>query len=234
MNPRPIIISSIIAVLFVVAVYLGGKYAIEQGRVEDTHPPRVSRTPRGQVDRETKALATAPSNVNLTQTNNAQETGDTQEPAPAMDNEVNNTKQGAETPTTPSEEASQAVVGISPFGLGPYPEVPADFPNQEIWENVEHLYNTYGPEKIDVSIELKARVRLKLWIEERKNPVGMVMEDGLVCPLYPGLVYVTWEEFVDEDGTVERYARNLSGPSDLISREDYQSISDGAYQRVSL
>ena len=55
----------------------------------------------------------------------------------------------------------------------------------------------------------------------------MVIEDRQVCPLYPDLGYVTWEEFVNDDGTVERYARSLSGPGNLISREDYNAIENG-------
>ena len=38
MNPRPIIITNTIAVLFIVEAYFGGKHVFEQGRVEDTSP----------------------------------------------------------------------------------------------------------------------------------------------------------------------------------------------------
>ena len=48
MNPRPIIVASIIAVLFVVAVYLGSK-SVYEGRIEDTKEPTAEK-PKGQVD----------------------------------------------------------------------------------------------------------------------------------------------------------------------------------------
>ena len=41
MNLKPIVISILCAVLFVAAVYFGGKWVLEQGRVSDFSPDVV-------------------------------------------------------------------------------------------------------------------------------------------------------------------------------------------------
>jgi hypothetical protein len=63
MNPRPIIVACIIAVLFVVAVYLGSK-SVSEGRIEDTKEPTAEK-PKGQVENTpTTPLRDTPTTIN--------------------------------------------------------------------------------------------------------------------------------------------------------------------------
>ena len=227
MNPRPIIVASTIAVLFVIVAYLGGKL-IYQGHIKDTSPPTVSKR---QVD-----------NTPTNNTNNEQQTSDsqstksmprslgaltiTQQPAPVVDTEKANTPTEAETPTTtPTEETSQAVTGISPFGLGPYPEVPPDFPEQNIWEEFEWYYREYGPEIITKEHEILDRVYIKLWTQGDR-PTGVSMKNGLVYPDYSDVIYMTREILYAEDGSIEGYKANLSAPEGVTDEQIDALIDD--------
>lgn len=97
------------------------------------------------------------------------------------------------TPTSQSQEADKEV-RVSPYGFGPYPELPPGFP--------ENYWDTRSRNK---EAELLGRVRIKL-IEQGKNVTGAGMVNGLVYPTIPGTIYVEW----DEVGT-ERYIANIIG-----------------------
>ena len=90
---------------------------------------------------------------------------------------------------------------VSPFGFGPYPELPPDWPMQNIWEELETAYHNGGG---NIEHELINRVLVKLWKRGEKVDSG-VMEDKKVFPLYNDIIYVRWEEDEDEDGTSFRY-----------------------------
>ena len=64
MNPRPVIVASTIAVLFVMAVYFGGRLQLQQERIDD--PPTMSKTKR-PVDNAPKPTA-SPINTPTTDT----------------------------------------------------------------------------------------------------------------------------------------------------------------------
>ena len=125
MNTRPIIITSLCAILFVAAVYFGGRLQLQQERIDDTSPPTMSKTKR-PVDNAPKPTA-SPINTPTTDTTNDQhQTSVTQHPAHTVDTPA----VGVEIPETTPTEASTEQVRMSPFGLGPLPELPADFPHQ--------------------------------------------------------------------------------------------------------
>lgn len=90
---------------------------------------------------------------------------------------------------------------VSPFGFGPYPELPPDWPMQNIWVELETAYHNGGG---NIEHELINRVLVKLWKRGEKVDSG-VMEDKKVFPLYNDIIYVRWEEDEDEDGTSFRY-----------------------------
>ncbi len=90
---------------------------------------------------------------------------------------------------------------VSPFGFGPYPELPPDWPRQNIWEELETAYHNGDG---NIEHELINRVLVKLWKQGEKVDSG-VMEDKKVFPLYSDTIYVRWEEDEDEDGTSFRY-----------------------------
>ena len=86
----------------------------------------------------------------------------------------------------------------SPHGLGPYPEIPSDYPRQDIWDDLEESYNN-GYATIDH--ELIHRVLIKLWKQGKKTDSGVLSDrNGKVYPLYKDTVYVKRREY--EDGSV--------------------------------
>lgn len=106
----------------------------------------------------------------------------------------NNLKPVPNTPTEnikstvskPKEEADVAEdVRVSPFGFGPYPDVPLDFPEQRIFKY------RYG----SAEQELLARVRIKLWKEGiQPDGIGYLVSTGLYYPTVRRTVYVRWGE----------------------------------------
>ena len=69
---------------------------------------------------------------------------------------------------------------VSPFGFGTFPKIPADFPDQNIW-NVVQKRAIYASEETK-KLELLARVRIKLW-EQGKHTKGVIMDPS------SGLIY---------------------------------------------
>jgi hypothetical protein len=59
-NPKPVIIACVCAVLFVVAVYFRGKYVLEQGRVEEFTPSAVSGKKHPTIEVEPEAGDSTP------------------------------------------------------------------------------------------------------------------------------------------------------------------------------
>ncbi len=114
---------------------------------------------------------------------------------------------------------------VSPFGFGPYPEVPPDYPNAPIWERYDYPEGDgeFGSDFMR-SLELINRVLIKLWKQGRRA-TSASMERGLVYPGYPDTVYVTWAYVEEPDGTLSRYASDISsGPDVPLSVHD--TISD--------
>ena len=111
---------------------------------------------------------------------------------------------------------------VSPFGFGPYPEVPLDFPEDPVW--VEDPDYPKGDRVLGSDfmreIELIDRVLIKLWTQGRRATSGE-MSDGLVYPGYPDTVYVTWSYTEEPDGTMTRKASGVSsGPDVPLSVHD--------------
>ena len=102
--------------------------------------------------------------------------------------------------TTKQAETTQPNTGVSPYGFGPYPEIPADFPFPVEWEFPGS----------DADHELMARVAIKLWTQGIET-YGVTMEDGLVYPNYIDTVYVRWGETTDDDDNSIQYIKELGG-----------------------
>lgn len=92
------------------------------------------------------------------------------------------------------------------YGLGPYPEIPPDYPDQNAWDDLEKLYDDgYG----SIGHELIERVLIKYWNQGRKTDSGVYEHhNGKVYPLWKDTVYVEWAELELEDGTTERFLRH--------------------------
>ncbi len=113
-----------------------------------------------------------------------------------------------------SETELSEDVRVSPFGFGPYPEVPADYPAglPPAWTWSEDKRQSYDSATLK-DFELMARVLIKLWKQGDRDFRGVIRDDtnGKVYPLYPDRAYVTWRDLKDENGKVIfRYAGNLT------------------------
>ena len=89
---------------------------------------------------------------------------------------------------------------VSPYGFGPYPEIPEGF----------------GPVKwprSSANHELMKRVRIKLW-EEGIKADGSTMDNGKVYPIIKGIIYVRWKEIDYGNGPVRYLGRFLGDPDD--------------------
>lgn len=116
-----------------------------------------------------------------------------------------------------SEEASAEDVPVSPYGFGPYPEVPDGFP-----ENFRPVWTWSEEKQQDFSgsfrnMELIHRVLIKLWNQGERGWRGAHFDEqnGRVYPLYRDRVYVTrWIEVPVEGGKVVPFpAGGTSGGS---------------------
>lgn len=119
-------------------------------------------------------------------------------------------------------------VRVSPFGFGAYPKIPAIYRDldgvSDIWAYYEELGQT-DPEAARMN-ELGERVLVKLW-NHGLNPTGGTHSKGRFYPNYPNTVYVTWEEDVLEDGTIQRYPTKISGDPSFAAYEAAFIESDG-------
>ena len=119
---------------------------------------------------------------------------------------------------TELEEEDQPV---SPFGFGPFPEVPSDYPDAPVWEDADWPDGdeVFGRDFMR-SMELINRVLIKLWTQGHKVSSGST-HNGLILPHYRNTVYVEWSYLKEPDGTMTRYASQVtSGPDVPVSVHD--------------
>ncbi|MDE0084244.1 MAG: hypothetical protein OXU23_00925 [Candidatus Poribacteria bacterium] len=100
------------------------------------------------------------------------------------------------------EKDSTEEVRISPYGFGPYPDLPPGFP-EDYWDKRSGNKDN----------ELLARVRIKL-VEQGKNVTGAGMLNGLVYPTIPGTIYVEWRW---DEVEKERYVGLMMGDPFVIN-----------------
>ena len=112
----------------------------------------------------------------------------------------------------------------SPFGFGPYPEVPADFPYQE------RLWNNDTPEQ-----ELLVRVRIELWKQGTETTgAGFDTNSGLIYPTIPGVLYVRWQNTEDDDPEYagRRYASLIMGDPDTSDKWGSSYLVDSMFEPI--
>lgn len=87
-----------------------------------------------------------------------------------------------------SEEAPVEDVPVSPYGFGPFPEVPSDYPDQDVWSEVALRSMKPGHELI-------SRVRIELW-NQGVRTLGGVYDNGhrLIYPIIDDVVYIEWAD----------------------------------------
>ena len=123
-------------------------------------------------------------------------------------------------------EVVEEIQPVSPFGFGPYPEVPLGFPRDPIWEEVDmyEKINQHGRGMMK-AIELMNRVLIELW-NQGHTATSASMSKGRVYPGYPNTVFVRWNYIEEPDGSITRYAgRITSGPD--ISDSVFDALSEG-------
>ena len=187
MNPRPIIIAGICAVLFIAVVYFIGKHVLEQGRVTSTYDLSTVSKTKQKNRRTTFPTESSPSNTPMTnKSTDGQQTRVTEQPDLIVDTEASTTTLGTETPQTEDEP-------VSPFGFGPYPKIPDDYPHLKDWKETQK----------HPADELMDRVMLKAWLEGNREFTGGLIEftNGKVYLTSPGMAYVELEERTLKDGT---------------------------------
>lgn len=119
----------------------------------------------------------------------------------------------------PDETAGEdtAEVLVSPFGFGPYPEIPADYPENLIppWAGHQNDLYGYAPgnERLD-------RVLIKLWNQGDKSFTGGSTANGKVYPHYPNTAYVRYKEIPLSTGTVHRQVTRIKGGPDIAPFAD--------------
>ncbi len=132
---------------------------------------------------------------------------------------VSENKDNSKSEKAASVDKTDAHVLVSPYGFGPYPEVPSDFPGIISWNDPEGQANL--PDHANKNIELIERVLIKLWKQGDKNFRGGSTYNGKVYPHYHNTVYVLYNEYKLLDGTTQRYPAYVkSGPQVIYSSED--------------
>jgi len=116
------------------------------------------------------------------------------------------------------EEAQVEDVPVSPFGFGPYPDVPQDF---DYIPSLHQQYNerTRNNPKIMKRLELLSRVQIKAWKEGVRGFKGASTAYGKVYLHFPNTVYVKYDLRSNPDGSVTKHIRRMqSGHVDLSDR----------------
>lgn len=112
----------------------------------------------------------------------------------------------AEAPEAPVADEKTTDVPVSPYGFGPYPELPEGWPADQIWPRS-------SPEH-----ELMMRVEIKL-AHQGLDVTGSIMENGLVYPTISDTVYIEWAK-----NARRQYIRGMAGDPDACDR--IQAIED--------
>ena len=106
------------------------------------------------------------------------------------------------------EEEPAEDVPVSPFGFGPYPEIPADYTarhGQTVWQYPGSL-----PLSAQMNIELLHRVMIASWNEGDTHFVSATLQNGKVYLQYPNTMYVRYVERERSDGTVQHFIKSWS------------------------
>jgi hypothetical protein len=111
---------------------------------------------------------------------------------------------------------------VSPFGFGPYPQVPPDYPNQDVWNRPKRTWRL-GLDDAAIKHELMNRVLIKLWNQGDREWTGAATDGGKVYPYYPNTIYVRWKEDENPDGTVYRYLDSVLGGPEMAEYDGYFS-----------
>ncbi len=191
--PEPIIIGmSIIAVCIV-----GSVYVLNQWYYADFDPePIPTKIPVSELVKSPALLV----DIDLSRLTFSEAESDSEGPTDSDSIQIESKSGSYE--LTPAETLPPPL-HESPHGLGPYPEIPLDYPRQNVWAELEKAYyDGYA----SIEHELIHRVLIKLWKQGKKTDSGVLSEqNGKVYPLYKDTLYVKWSEVENAEGSVEEY-----------------------------
>ena len=101
------------------------------------------------------------------------------------------------------------------------PQVPPDLPFPIVW--LRHEKKAVSIDEL-TERELWGLVMVKKWNEGDRDFVGVSMNDGKVYLHYPNVVYVKWEDTQLPDGTITKYASEISGGDSTITDQVSEGI----------
>ena len=130
------------------------------------------------------------------------------------------------------EEAPAEEVPVSPYGFGPYPEVPADYPFTPFWLRYQkdpEIYDAkYTIDRLKGK-ELLSRIMVKAWTEGIRDFTGGSFEatTGKYYLHLPNTIYIEYgEPYENEDGTFTRpFAVVTSGNISLTPDQMQRGIA---------
>lgn len=106
---------------------------------------------------------------------------------------VNTETETKQVQTVVPVQIAAAKVRVSKFGFGPYPELPADFPWQDLFDPPYYSEDPVHPYKDVLEYELMDRIWVELWKRgEYVEGMGTLESTGLFYPTIRGTIYVEW------------------------------------------
>jgi len=130
------------------------------------------------------------------------------------------------------EEAPAEEVAVSPFGFGPYPEIPADYPFTPFWLRPPPKGNKSRDQL--KRKELLSRVMVKAWTDGDHNFIGAGTDGGKVYLTYPNVMYVRYgEPYENKDGELIRPITEMESDGIVLSPEDARNgVTPAGYQVI--
>lgn len=194
----------------------------------DTAPDRKAAADALKLLRQHEATQKAEAESKTGQAADTPVEGSTPTTEKSITNEVtaeveNNTEGETQQPSDmPAANAEAKDVPMSPFGFGPYPEVPPGFAETlglPIWTQDPEKYSGYSIASRR-NFELMHRVLIKLWSEGDHDVMGATAENGKIYPIYRNVLYLTEKIETGPDGIIRGRRSGLSGqPVQLIPKK---------------
>ena len=176
----------------------------ERQTAEAAEFARQLENQKAEVDNRGEQTAKAPSPTKTERKQAEGKNRDASTQPETANAEVGENLQTRKTETVKQDNTPQSNVAVSPYGFGPYPKIPDNWP-----KDIQFFPAANREE------ELILRVNIRL-IEEGKNALGGSMSNGIVYPNIENVVYVEWS--YDRYG--DRYVSSVGGWPPAAERVD--------------